>query len=238
MTIDGWPGQSITWAARRVSLGAGEEFQFTNCSAIVLPGDQAIMVRLDKNAPFDAADERLYSQVLDTVHVSTRGPNNGGTIKLGDNITISAPTDLSVYPAVDSLSSQATVAQITSDGGWISAEFVPVAVPDNEPSASLLAGLAAREQLDPLHGGLADNWISSEITAQGPNHWTFSPPDSVTDAVFPRRIAHLLTTNGGWGLVVILNAEPPASLNDLNHLWNELSANIHFAENRRHWPAR
>jgi hypothetical protein len=231
VVIDGWPGQSITWAAHRVvSLGAGEEFQFTNCSAIVLPGDQAIMVRLDKNAPFDAADERLYRQVLETVHVSTPAPSDGGTIQLANNITISAPADLSVYPRVDALCSEATVAQITDEGGWISAEFVPVAVPDNEPSASLLAGLAAREQLDPLHAGLADAWISSEIAAQSPNHWTFIPPDSSTDPVSPRRIAHLLTADGGWGLVVILSAEPPASLSDLNHLWDELSANIRIGE--------
>ena len=228
--IDHWPGLSIFWEARRASLDAGEEFQFTNCSAIVLPGDQAIMVRLDKNAPFDAADERLYRQVLDTIHISTPGPSDGGTIQLDDNITVSAPADLSVYPRVDPLSSEATVAQITDQGGWISADFVPVAVPDNEPSASLLAGLAVREQLDPLHSGLADAWISPEITARGPNHWTFSPPDSATDAISPRRIAHLLTADGGWGLVVILSAEPPASLNDLNHLWDELSANIHFGK--------
>jgi hypothetical protein len=226
--IDHWPGLGIHWEAHRASLDAGEEFQFTNCSAIVLPGDQAIMVRLDKNAPFDAADERLYRQVLDTVHVSTPSPSDGGTIQLGNDISVAVPADLCVYPQIDSLCVERTTAQITDRGGWISAEFIPVAVPGNQPSASLLAGLAAREQLDPLHAGLADAWISADVSAIGPNHWIFSPPDNATDAVSPRRIAHLLTADGGWGLIVVLSAEPPASLNDLTHLWDELSANIHF----------
>jgi hypothetical protein len=228
--IDGWPGQSIAWAAHRVSLGAVEEFQFTNCSAVVLSGDEAVMVRLDKNAPFDAADQRLCRQILDSVHISAAAPTDGGTIQLGGNITLSAPADLRVYPRLDPLCTEAMVAQITDQGGWISAEFVPVAVPENEPSASLLAGLAAREQLDALQPELSDAWNSAQVSAQGPNHWTFSPPDIATDAVAPRRIAHLLTAGGGWGLIVILSAEPPASLNDLSHLWDELSANIHLGE--------
>lgn len=227
-TIDGWPGQSIYWEAHRASLGTGEESQFTNCSAIVLPGDQAVMVRLDKNAPFDGGDERLYRQVLDNIHVSTPGPTDGGTIQLDNNITITAPSDLRVYPKVDALCTEGALAQITDEGGWISAEFVPVAVPDNEPSAPLRAGLAAREELDQQHPELADAWITAVVSAQGPNHWTFTPPDSGMDAVSPRRIAHLLTSGGGWGLVVILSAEPPASMEDLNHLWDELSSNIKF----------
>jgi hypothetical protein len=230
VVIDGWPGQSITWAAHRLSLGAVEEIQFTNCSAIVLPGDEAILVRLDKNAQFDAADERLYRQVLENLHVAAPGPTDGGTIQLDGNITVAAPSDVRVYPRADPLSAAATVAQITDEGGWISAEFVPAAVPGNEPSASLLAGLGAREQLDAIHPELADAWVTAEVSAQSPNHWTFSPADNSSSTFAPRRIAHLLTTDGGWGLVVILSAEPPASLNDLNHLWDELSANIHLGE--------
>jgi hypothetical protein len=228
--IAGWLGQKITWAASRVSLGAVEEFQFTKCSAVVLPGDQAIMVRLDKNAPFDAADERLYGQVLENVQVSTPGPSNGATIHLPDNITVTAPADLSVYPAVDSLSTDAAVVQRTDLDGWVCAEFVPVAVPDNQPSASLLAALAARAQLDLAHPPLAETWITSDISAQGPNHWIFTPSDSGNDAAVPRRIAHLLTRGQGWGLIVILTAEPPATLDDLNHLWDELSDNIHMGQ--------
>jgi hypothetical protein len=118
-------------------------------------------------------------------------------------------------------------AAIADDGGWISAVFVPVAVPGREPSLSLVAGLSAREQLDSRDPGLAERWLGAEITVQGPNHWTISPQDAPNEAVAPRRIAHLLTGDGGWGLLVILSAEPPATRADLDHLWDELSAGIH-----------
>ena len=225
--IDHWPGLGIFWEARRASLDAGEEFQFTNCSAIVLPGDQAILVRMDKNAPFDAADERLYRQVLDTIHVSMPGPSDGGTIQLGNNITVSAPADLRVYPGIDSLCAERMVAQITDGGGWISAEFVPVAVPGNQPSASLLAGLAARTV------GPASCRARKCVDFRGrfgrrAQPLDIQPPRQRHRSRLSARIAHLLTADGGWGLIVVLSAEPPASLKDLNHLWDELSANIHF----------
>jgi hypothetical protein len=230
LVIDGWPGQSITWASHRGSLAAGEEFQFTNCSAIVLPGNEAIMIHMDKNAPFDAADERLYRQVLENIHISTPGPTDGGTIQLDTNITVAVPSDIRLYPQADPLCSERSVAQITDGNGWISAEFLPVAVPENQPSPSLLAGLAAREQLDPFHASLANAWLTADVAAQAPNHWTITPQENVSDAVSPRRIAHLLTGDGGWGVIVILSAEPPASLKDLEHLWEELSGNIRLGK--------
>jgi hypothetical protein len=226
--IDGWPGQSIYWEAHRFSLGAIGEFQFTNCSAIILANNQAIMIRLDKDSPFDAADQRLYRQVLDQVHITAQAPADGGAIHLRDDISINIPTDFRLYPRVDPLSNQAMVAQITDDGGWTSAQFVPVAVPGNQPSPSLLEGLAAREQLDAQHASVADAWITADVSAEGPNLWTISPQDAANEAISPRRIAHLMTTESGWGLLVILSAEPPASQNDLNHLWEELFAGIHL----------
>jgi hypothetical protein len=48
VTIDHWPGQSIHWAAQRGPLDAGGELLFSVCSAVVLPGDEGIMIRLDK----------------------------------------------------------------------------------------------------------------------------------------------------------------------------------------------
>ena len=70
VTIDGWPGESITYAGRLVSFSSGTDRQFTVCSAIVLPIGQAIMIRLDKNAQFEQADEQLYKQILDQVSTS------------------------------------------------------------------------------------------------------------------------------------------------------------------------
>ena len=223
--IDGWPGQTIRWTTHRLPLGEGDEYTF--CAAVVLPDDQAIMIRLIKNAPIDSADQHLYDQILAKVQISTPPPVGERNIELSHDITVSVPSDLSLYPKLDSLRSERMAAAIADDGGWVSAVFVPVAVPGSEPSLSLVAGLSAREQLDSRDPGLAERWLSPEVTAQGPNHWTLSPQDAPNEAVAPRRIAHLLTGDGGWGLLVILSAEPPATRADLDHLWDELSANIH-----------
>ena len=228
--IDGWPGESITWAAHHASIGAQEEYEFTNCSAIVLPGDEGILIRMDKSAPFDAADLRLYRQVLESISVAAPGPTDGGMIQLTGGTTVSVPSDLRLYPQPDALRQERMVAQITDEGGWISAEFVPVAVPDNQPSPALLGGLAAREQFDPAHPALANAWLTASILPQSPNHWTIAPQDRADDAIAPRRVAHLITNDAGSGVVVVLSAEPPASMSDLNHLWEELSANIHLGK--------
>ncbi|MGD0140653.1 MAG: hypothetical protein ABSD28_17430, partial [Tepidisphaeraceae bacterium] len=233
VTIDHWPGQSIHWAAQRGPLDAGGELLFSVCSAVVLPGDEGIMIRLDKNAPFDAADQRVYHQILDQVRISTTRPSEGATVQLGANVTATIPTDLLVYPQSDPLRIERMAAAITDEGGWISAEFVPVAIPtipEHQPTASLLAGLAAREQLDALDPALADVWIDAQVASVEPNHWTLTPRDPANDAAAPRRIAHLIAGDGGWGLIVVLSAEPPAGTADLDHLWDELSANVHVGK--------
>jgi hypothetical protein len=227
--IAGWPGQSITWEARRTSMSDEADYDFASCSAIVLPDDEAITVRYDKNAPFDATDRHLYQQILDQLQLSIAPPLSGGHIDLPHDISVNVPQDLYLYPSLDPLRGERTVAVIADDG-WTSAEFIPVAVPNAVPGselpASLLAGLSAREQFDPRATGLSDRWLSAEINIEAPNHWTISPPDAPTEAIAPRRIAHLLTGPGGWGLLVLLSAEPPASRADLDHLWDEISANL------------
>lgn len=230
VTIDGWPGQTISYAGRRISFSSGAELQFTMCSAFILPGEQAIMIRLDKNAQFEQSDERLYRQILDQVSTSTTRPSEGGTIQVTDNIKVDVPTELNVYDRPDPLSEVRTAAALTGAGGWISAEFVPVMISGTEPSSSLLAGLAARERLDPRDPALADRWITAEISAQGPNQWTIDPKDPPNDIVTGHRVAHLLTGNGGQGLIVVLSAFAPAGVSDLDHLWDELTANVHIAK--------
>jgi hypothetical protein len=232
ITLDGWPGQSINWEARR-AMGVDSEFQFSFCTAVVLPNDQAILIRLDKSGPIDPGDRQLYQQMLDRVHIAAARPIAGGTIQLAHNISVSILSELSLYPASDPLREERMAAMIDDDGAWISAEFVPVAIPGNEPSNSLVAGLCAREQLDPRDPGLAYRWLRAGISAEGPpNRWTIQPPDSPNDAIAPRRIAHLLTGDGGWGLLVILSAEPPASTADPESLWDELPAKIHIAKSQ------
>ncbi|MGD0542672.1 MAG: hypothetical protein ABSB33_14250, partial [Tepidisphaeraceae bacterium] len=172
VTIDGWPGESITYAGRLVSFSSGTDRQYSVCSAIVLPMGQAIMVRLDKNAQFEQADKQLYKQILDQIGTSATRPSEGGTIRLTENIRIDVPVELSVNDQPDSLRRSRSAAALTDEGGWISVEFVPVMFSGSEPSPSLLAGLAAREQLDPRDPSLAERWINAEVTAQSPNHWT------------------------------------------------------------------
>ncbi|MGA2441389.1 MAG: hypothetical protein ABSH08_10540 [Tepidisphaeraceae bacterium] len=230
VNIDHWPGQSTHWMAERGPLDAGGELQFSRCCAVVLPDDEGIMIRLDKNAPFDAADQRVYRQILDHVRISTTRPTDGAPVQLAANVTVTIPTDLRVYPQSDPLRSERLAAAITDEGGWISAEFLPVAIPEHQPTPSLLAGLAAREQLDALNPALADVWIDAQEAAHEPNHWTLTPRDPANDAAAPRRIAHLIAGDGGWGVIVVLSAEPPAGTADLDHLWDELSANVHVGK--------
>ncbi len=97
LTIDGWPAQSLTYAGRLVSFSSGTDRQFTVCSAVVLPAGQAIMVRLDKNAPFEQSDDQLYKQILDQVSTSATRPSEGGSVQLTENIQINMPAELSVY---------------------------------------------------------------------------------------------------------------------------------------------
>jgi hypothetical protein len=230
VTIDGWPGQMVTYAGRRVSFRSGAELQLTICAAIFLPGDQAVMIRLEKNAQFDQADEQLYQQILDHVSTSTTRPTAGGTIQLTGNAKVDVPAELDVYDQPDSLRHDRLAAALTDEGGWISAEFIPVMISAAEPSPALLAGLAAREQLDPRNPGLAYHWINAEVSAQGPNHWIITPQDESDVVVAGHRVAHLLTGDGGQGLIVLLDAASPAGVADLDHLWDELAANIHIAK--------
>jgi hypothetical protein len=226
--IDGWPGQSLTYSGRLVSFSSGSDRQYTYSSAIILPIGQTIMIRLDKNAPFDSADEQLYKQILDQVSTSTTRPTEGGSIQLTPNIQIDVPPELGVYDQPDPLRRSRSAAGLTDDGGWISAEFVPVMVSESEPSPALLAGLAARDQLDSRDPSLADRWITAETTAQGPNNWTIDPQDPPDEVITGHRIAHLVTGDGGQGVIVVLHADTPATSEDLDHLWDELGANIHI----------
>jgi len=232
VTIDGWPGQSLRYAGRLVSFSSGTDRQYTVSSAIVLPMGQTIMIRLDKNAPFEQPDEQLYQQILDQVTTSATRPSEGGSIQLTENIKIDVPPELSVYDQPDPLRRSRSAAELTDDGGWISAEFVPVMFSGSEPSQSLLAGLAAREQLDSRDPSLADRWITAEVTAQSPNHWTIDPQDPPDEVITGHRVAHLLTGDGGQGLIVVLSATTPATFADLDHLWDELAANIHIGKSR------
>jgi hypothetical protein len=137
---------------------------------------------------------------------------------------------LSVYDQPDSFRHSRSAAGLTDEGGWISAEFVPVMFSGSEPSQSLLAGLAAREQLDSRDPSLADRWITAEVTAQSPNHWTIDPQDPPDEVITGHRVAHLLTGDGGQGVIIVLSAATPASFADLDHLWDELAANIHIGK--------
>jgi hypothetical protein len=228
--IDGWPGQTISYAGRRISLGSGAELQFTICSAVILPGREAIMVRLDKNAQFEPSDERLYRQILDEVHTTTTRPSEGGTLSVTDGITVDVPSELNVYGQPDALSETRTAAALSDAGGWISAQFIPVAVSGTGPTLSLLGGLAARERLDPHNPSLADRWFTADISSSGPNQWTIDPKDPSNDIITGHRVAHLVTGNGDRGLVVLLTAFPPAGGSDLDHIWDELVASIHIAK--------
>jgi hypothetical protein len=230
VTIDGWPGQLLKYAGRLVSFSSGTDQQFTVCSAIVLPIGQTIMIRLDKNAPFDQADDQLYKQILDQVSASATRPSEGGSIQLTDNIQIDVPPELGVNDQPDPLRHSRSAAGLTDEGGWISAVFIPVMFSGSEPSPSLLAGLAAREQLDSRDPSLADRWITAEVSAQGPNNWTIDPQDPPDEVITGHRVAHLLTGDGGQGVIVVLNAATPAPSSDLDHLWDELGASIHIGK--------
>jgi hypothetical protein len=232
ITIDGWPAANLHWAAQAVSLETSGDVEFSSTSAVVLPGYQAVMIRLTKNkgAPLDAADDRLYRQVLDRIHISTTRPSDGGMLQLSSSVSASVPADMQLYPQPDPLRNDRFAAEITDDGGWVSAEFVPVAVSEHQPTASLLTALAVREELDLGIADLSRAWLNCQVAPQGPDHWTLTPQQPQEDSVIPLRVAHLITGDGSYGLVVILSAEPPADASDLDRLWDQLAGNIHVGK--------
>jgi len=232
ISIDGWPAQNIRWATQSVSLQSTGEVKFSSTSAIILPDNQALMIRLDKgkDTPLDPSDENLYKQVLDRIQISTTRPTAGGNLQLSTNVSLSVPSDLQLYPLLDPLRGERYAAAITDDGGWVSAEFIPVAVPEHQPTPYLFAGLEAREGLDFRNPQIADAWINCQVAPQNPDHWTLTPQDSPDAVITPRRVAHLLTGSGSYGVVVILSAEPPADSTDLDRLWDEISGNIHVGK--------
>jgi hypothetical protein len=230
LLIDGWPGQTIKTGGRKISFDSASQIEFAETSAVVLPDDQAIVVRMVKNQPFEPADQRLYDQILGQVSISTTRPTDGGQVQLTDDIKIQVPADLSLYPQLDALSRDRMAATLTEAGGWVSAQFIPVVVPGSLPSISLQSGLAARERLDPAYPDLAQRWINADTTAQTANHWTLTPRDAPDVGFAGHCIAHLLVGDGGDGVIVLLTAQAPADLDDLDHLWDLLSPGIQIAK--------
>src|SRR6202034_742403 len=135
LSIDGWPAQNIRWAAQSVTLKAEAEVKFSTTTAVVLPGDLAVMIRFDKDkdTPFDAGDARIYQQFSDSIHISAARPTDSGSLQLGKNISVSVPSDLQLYPQSDPLRGDRFAAAIADDGGWVGADFIPVAVPEHQP---------------------------------------------------------------------------------------------------------
>ena len=90
------------------------------------------------------------------------------------------------------------VAQITDGGGWI-LRGIRTGGGSGQSALRVFAGRTGGARTVGPASCRARKCVDfRDVSAVGPNHWIFSPPDSATEAVSPRRIA--TSSHRRWGL--------------------------------------
>jgi hypothetical protein len=233
-TIDGWPAQIVSWETISRLPGGTAEPRFAVFCATVLPGNQAISIRLEKTDPLTAPDRNLFRQLLAEMHISLPHPSHEGSVELAGNIRVELPPDFELYPQIDPLQTSRCIVRLTPDGGWILAQLIPTlrdgasSLGESGPSVAMETALAAREQIDPHNPTWALAWLGAQTTHEADNSWLIDPQDPGNS--LPQRQAHFIAGPGSSGLLVVLTAQSPAGGNEMNDLWQRLFGGIHFLQ--------
>jgi hypothetical protein len=229
--IDGWPAQIVGWEAIPQFVQGQGEPHFNLYCATVLPGNQSISIRLEKNDSLTAADSNLFHQVLVEMRVSLPHPSHESSVDLEGGIRVDLPQDFELYPQVDPLLTGRMIVRDTPQGGWVSAQLIPT-LRDGAaalgPSHLMEAALAAREQIDPHNPDWATAWFNAPITPEADNSWLIDPQDSGNP--LPQRQAHFVAGPGSAGLMVVITAQSPAGQDEMDELWQKLFSGIHFLQ--------
>jgi hypothetical protein len=221
LNIDGWPAQIMAWLGMRRSGESAVETEAVLC-CVILPDYQAITLRLDKPSPMDAADRRLIREVLESLSFTGLDHPGSGRLDLGAGDWVDVPSDFTVFPQPDPLRRDRMV---VSQGQWISAQFIPIALAD-QPVESLRQLLAADEHQDSRDPAEAKRWLFAQISQSDQNHWIIQEP--IEPEILVHHLATLTTNAKGQGLLVVLTTISPATDADLDQAWTELENEIHL----------
>jgi hypothetical protein len=218
LQLKGFPAQTVRWVTQ-----ADGGTKSVICCCVMLPSLQALTIRLERGDVFQEDDQELLEQILTSVTISGPSPSHGGPIRLNNGIQITPAADFTVYPQPDPLRTDRTMVRQTTDGGWISAQCVPM-VMGNLPAGSLRGALLGLDPLDPRDPAPAANWVNAEVTQIDKNHWRIDPHDAA-DGWLHRR-AYVIAADSGPAMLLLLEAHNPALEADLDTALNDLQIKI------------
>jgi hypothetical protein len=190
----------------------------------MLPSREAVTIHLERNDTFQPFDQDLVAQVLAGVTISTPSVTHGGTVQMRGGARVDPPADFAIYPQTDPLRTDRFMVRQTAQGGWISADCVPMLM-GNLPASSLRGALM---QLDPMdvHDPIPlGNWLAADVSQLDKNHWRIDPHDDAAGDLLHRR-AYVIAGDSGQGMLILLEAQNPAGDADLDQAYADLQDKI------------
>jgi hypothetical protein len=219
LLLKGFPAQMARW----VSAGQDGGTRSIIACCVMLPSLQAMTIRLERGDAFEESDQQLLEQVLTSVTISGPAPSHVGPIQLNNGIQITPAADFTVYPQTDPLRTDRTMIRQTTNGGWISAQCVPM-VMGNLPAGSLRGAILNLDPVDPRDPGPAANWVNADVTQIDNTHWRIDPHDSPEG--WMHRRAYVTASDAGPAMLVLLKAHNPAGETDLDQAYADLQIKI------------
>jgi hypothetical protein len=223
-TIAGFPGICARWMGLKWDASGTTVPHGAFCFCVVLPSYDAVTIRLDKPAALESADLRVLQFVLGSLRAPSQTPVSGNSIDLDGGAHIAVPDDFLIYPQPDPLRSDRTILRTTDDGGWISAQFIPILAVDESNQTSLREALEINEGLDPRDPGQAGKWLNANFTTENNSRIKIDPGDS-SDLLIERR-AYVFPGQGSSALLVLLTAQAPAGDSELDEAVSQLTGAI------------
>jgi len=218
IALKGFPTQSARW----MMVGADGQPKSEICYCTMLPSRLALTIRLERDDAFQMMDQRLIEQILSAVTISGPSVTHGAAVTLSGGAQINPPEDFAVYPESDPLRTDRLLVRQTTDGGWVSADCVPILM-GNLPASSLRGALMALDPLDPRDPIPTGDWLGSEVTQLDATHWRIDPHDPA-DGWMHRRA--YVTAGRGQGVLFVLTAQSQTGDADLDQAYADLQSKI------------
>lgn len=222
-SIAGFPGICARWVGIRFDSSGTRAPHGAFCFCVVLPSLDAITVRLDKPGALDSSDSRVLQSVLGSLQAPGQSPVAAGAVDLS-GVHVSIPDDFQIYPQPDALRTDRTIVRATDDGGWISAQFIPMISVDDGSRTGIQEALEINERLDPRDPGQAAKWLNATFTNENMARTRIDPGDT-PDSLIQRR-AYYFPGQGGESMLVVLTAQAPAGDTELDASIAELTSAI------------
>jgi hypothetical protein len=223
LSIAGFPGIYARWMGIRFDASGTRVPHGALCFCAVLPSYDAVTIRLDKPGAMQSSDLRVVQAVLASLQAPGQTAPAGNAIDL-PGVHIAIPDDFLIYPQPDPLRTDRTIVRTTDDGGWVSAQFIPMLSVDDAWRGSIQEALEINERLDPRDPGQAGKWLNAGFTNENMARVKIDPGDT-SDALVQRR-AYLYPGQAGESLLVVLTAQAPAGDTELDAVIAELTDSI------------